>query len=239
MSALSTESTVGQLVVDKPSRARTFERLGIDYCCGGKKPLKQACSEKELDLRLVVEELDRDDQPVPNGRNWAAASLTDLCDHIEQTHHAYLKQELPRLAFLTHKVASRHGDARPALIEVSRVFALLKSEMDEHMIKEERVLFPLCRQLDTADALPAMHCGVRNPIQVMIAEHEHAGSALQQIRSATDNYALPADACNTYRATFDSLQQLERDLHEHVHKENNILFPKAARQEAILSRKGD
>src|SRR5262249_51610023 len=151
----------------------------------------------------------------------------DLCDHIEQTHHRHLKQELPRLEFLTTKVATRHGEKRPALMEVQRVFATLKSEMELHMMKEERVLFPLCRKLDAADELPVMHCGsVGTPIEVMIREHEHAGDAMTKIRSATENYSCPSDACNTYLALFDALEHLERDLHEHVHKENNILFPK-------------
>jgi regulator of cell morphogenesis and NO signaling len=240
MSILTEELTVGQLVVQRPSRARVFERLGIGYCCGGKKPLQQACREKNLDFDGVVRELEKEESAVPDQaeRNWASASLTDLCDHIEQTHHAYLKEELPRLAFLTSKIAARHGENRPALVQVQRVFAELKAEMDSHMMKEERILFPLCRALDTAEELPASHCGsVGNPIEVMIREHEHAGDALAQIRRLTDGYACPADACNTYRATFDSLQQLERDLHEHVHKENNILFPKAIRHERLLSRR--
>jgi regulator of cell morphogenesis and NO signaling len=234
------EMSVAELVVQRPSRARVFEKLGIDYCCGGKKPLQQACREHNLDVGKVLEELNQDQLTVPTGeRNWASASLTDLCDHIEQTHHRYLKEELPRLAFLTAKVANRHGDHRPELVEVARVFALLKSEMDAHMMKEERILFPLCRQLDVVDTLPATHCGsVGNPIEVMISEHEHAGDALAQIRSLTSNYALPAEACTTYRALFDALEQLERDLHQHVHKENNILFPKALRQEKLLARGG-
>jgi regulator of cell morphogenesis and NO signaling len=232
-------AAVGELVVQRPSRARVFEKLGIDYCCGGKKPLQQTCSERNLDLAKVVEELEQEQTAAPpnTGRNWASASLTDLCDHIEQTHHQYLKEELPRLAFLTTRVATRHGDIRPALREVQRVFAELKAEMDSHMLKEERVLFSLCRQLDAAEELPAMLCGsVGNPIEVMISEHEHAGDALAEIRALTNNYALPAHACNTYRALFDSLAQLERDMHEHVHKENNILFPKAIRAERVLSR---
>jgi regulator of cell morphogenesis and NO signaling len=231
------QCTVGELVVERPSRARVFEKLGIDYCCGGKKLLQDVCLEKNLDYATVIKELDFEQAaPAPAVRNWASASLTDLCDHIEQTHHHYLKQELPRLEFLTTKVANRHGDKRPALVEVQRVFAELKAEMDQHMMKEERVLFPLCRELETSEELPAMHCGsVGNPIEVMIQEHEHAGDAVARIRALTDNYFCPPDACNTYRALFDALHHLERDLHEHVHKENNILFPKAIRLEKLLA----
>ena len=237
--SITAETSVGELVVERPSRARVFEKLGIDYCCGGKKPLQEVCRERNLDFAAVTSELEQEQvAPDQAERNWASASLTDLCDHIEQTHHAYLKQELSRLAFLTTKVATRHGDKRPALIEVQRVFADLKAEMDSHMLKEERVLFPLCRELDVADELPATHFGsVGNPIEVMIQEHEHAGDAVAQIRGLTDNYTCPSDACNTYRALFESLAHLERDLHEHVHKENNILFPKAIRVERLLAGK--
>jgi regulator of cell morphogenesis and NO signaling len=235
--SITGEALVGQLVVERSSRARVLEKFGIDYCCGGKRTLLQACRDLRLDYGAVVQELENEQVASTDAqRNWASASLTDLCGNIEQTHHRYLKQELPRLEFLTTKVATRHGAQRPALVEVQRVFAELKAEMDLHMMKEERVLFPLCRQLDTAETLPAMHCGsVGNPIEVMIREHEHAGDALAQIRALTDGYTLPRDACNTYRALFDSLQHLERDLHEHVHKENNILFPKAIRQERLLA----
>jgi len=231
------EKTVGEWVVERPSRARVFERLGIDYCCGGKHPLRQACVQKSLDYEVVLAELERDGAaPEEGARNWASASLTDLCDHIEQTHHAYLKQELPRLEFLTTKVAARHGDTRPALRQVHQVFVTLKSEMEGHMMKEERVLFPLCRQLDVAEALPAMHCGsVANPIEMMIREHEDAGDALARIRVLTEDFTCPQEACNTFRAMYDGMHQLEQDMHQHVHKENNILFPKAIRQEKLLS----
>jgi regulator of cell morphogenesis and NO signaling len=239
MSQTLIETTVGQLVVERPSRARVFEKLGIDYCCGGKKPLGSAIEERGLDAGAVVAELEQEQTGAApqGGRNWATASLTDLADHIESTHHAYLKAELPRLAQLTHKVASRHGDRRPELVEIYDVFSGLKAEMESHMMKEERILFPLCRRLDTAETLPPSHCGsVANPIEVMVREHEDAGDALARIRVLTNDYTPPPDACNTYRATFDSLRQLEADMHQHVHKENNILFPKAARAERLLSR---
>lgn len=239
MSQALVETTVGDLVVQRPSRARVFEKLGIDYCCGGKKTLSLVIAEKGLAADQVVEALTREasEQREQGERNWASASLTDLCDHIERTHHAYLKQELPRLEFLTAKVANRHGDRIPALVEIHHVFMTMKAELESHMMKEEQVLFPICRRFDTADALPASHCGtVENPIRVMIQEHDDAGEALARIRALTNDYTPPADACNTFRATFDSLHQLEQDMHIHVHKENHILFPRAARMEKLLSR---
>jgi regulator of cell morphogenesis and NO signaling len=240
MSSTLIESTVGQLVVERPSRARIFEKLGIDYCCGGKKPLGQAIAEKGLESQKVVAELEHElagHGRDPKERDWSTASLTDLCDHIETTHHQYLKEELPRLQFLTNKVAQRHGDHRPELVEIHRIFLALQEEMISHMMKEERVLFPICRKLDNAEALPATHCGsIGNPITQMLHEHDDAGAALARIRELSGDYTPPADACNTYRATFDALHQLERDMHQHVHLENNILFPKAQKMEKLLSR---
>lgn len=230
------ETTVGQLVTHRPGRARIFESFGIDYCCGGKKPLAQACNEKGIDVNVVLGVLRAFDEQSPaTERDWSTASLTELADHIEHTHHAYLKQELPRLDYLTNKVASRHGPDRPALVELRDLFQKFQAELMSHMWKEENVLFPLCRQFDGAETLPPMHCGtVDNPIRVMIHEHDDAGTDLARMREITDNYALPEHACNTYRALFQSLIDLEQDMHRHVHKENSILFPKALETEGRL-----
>jgi regulator of cell morphogenesis and NO signaling len=228
MSALETEKTVGEWVVERPARARVFERLGVDYCCGGKLPLRQACEKKRLDYAVVLAELEGAEEAPEQGVDWAGASLGALCDHIEQSHHAYLKAELPRLDFLTTKVAARHGDRVPALREVRAVFAKLKSEMDAHMKEEEEVVFRRFRQLEAGDgSVEADHPKVGNSIEVMIHEHDGAGDALARIRALTDDFTCPPDACNTFRAMYDALHQLERDMHQHVHKENNILFPKA------------
>jgi regulator of cell morphogenesis and NO signaling len=240
------QATVGQLVTERPARARVFESFGIDYCCGGKKPLSQACGERGLDARMVLGVLAAfDQQPAPGERDWSKAGLAELADHVEATHHAYLKQELPRLAFLTARVATRHGDRRPELVEIHEIFLRFQAELESHMAKEERVLFPLCRALDAAAAgaqpshaqpsqaqLPASHCAsVKTPIAVMVREHEDAGEALARFRELTDDFTPPADACNTWHAMYDALQQLERDMHEHVHQENNILFPRAIQAE--------
>ena len=237
---LDPETTVGQLVAERPNRARVFETFGIDYCCGGKKPLSQACGEKGVSTETVLNVLHLlDEQAAGAGaadRDWTKASMTELANHIELTHHAYLKQELPRLEFLTGKVANRHGDRLPQLVELRDVFAAFQAELFQHMEKEERVLFPLCRQMDhvkPGEELPAFHCGsVENPIAVMVREHDDAGDALRRMRELTDDYTPPADACNTFRATYDALAQLERDMHRHVHKENSVLFPKAIEAEA-------
>jgi regulator of cell morphogenesis and NO signaling len=231
------EVTVGQLVTERPGRARVFEAFGIDYCCGGKKPLRQAIAEKGLSENTVLGVLDALDGQAPtNERDWSSASLTDLSNHIEQTHHAYLKPELPRLEFLVNKIAYKHGTTRPQLIELATTFKAFKAELESHMQKEEVVLFPICRQLESAKAPTRFHCGsVQNPVSVMIREHDDAGDALKRIRNLTDEYTVPDDACSTYRATFDSLRELELDMHRHVHKENSILFPKVIELEQKLS----
>lgn len=237
---ITPEHTVGQLVSEKPARSRIFEKLGIDYCCGGKKTLAAACADKGLDAATIAIVLDSDalDATAANLVDAASMSMTALCDHIEATHHAYLRVELPRLAFLTTKVASRHGERDARLQEVAEVFAALHAEMDSHMMKEEQILFPLIRALDAAtDGAPPSHCGsINNPIRVMEHEHDSAGGAVARMRILTDGFTPPMDACNTYRAMLDSLAQLERDLHQHVHKENNVLFPRAANRERELTK---
>ncbi|HEY8667591.1 MAG TPA: iron-sulfur cluster repair di-iron protein [Tepidisphaeraceae bacterium] len=235
--SVTLEATVGQLVVERPGRARVFENLGIDYCCGGKKPLGEACRDKGLDPQQLLAEIQAADTTTSeSGRNWAAATITELADHIQSTHHALLKAEFPRLDRLTDKVATVHGQRHPDLLAVRATFVEFKEELEAHMMKEERILFPLCRQIDSGDAMES-HCGsVANPIRMMMLEHDHAGAAMEKMRALTNGYVPPADACNTYRAMLDGLAVIEADMHQHVHKENNILFPRAIAAEDGLSR---
>lgn len=230
MSAFTLDQTVGELVREHPARSRIFERLGIDYCCGGKKSLAEVCAAKKLDPQTVIRTLQavEAERGYVAGEDPAAMTLTELADHIEATHHAYLKTELPRLHQIINKVATVHGGAHPELAQVLAVFNVLQDEMIQHMAKEERILFPIIRQLEAAKGPSAFHCGsISNPIGVMEREHESAGDALRRIRSLTADYAVPESACNTYRVMLDSLARLEADMHQHVHKENNILFPAA------------
>ena len=229
---LSTESTVSDLVVERPSRSRVFEELGIDYCCGGGVPLKEACAGAGLDVDEVLAELERREA----GQTADEAGLTgmglgEMVDHVVETHHAYLKEELPRLSFLVDKVANVHGGAHPELMELRGVFERLRMELEEHTEKEERVLFPACRELERGKSIFSFG-SVKGPIASMMAEHVEAGVYLGRIRELTWDYDLPKDACNTYRAMLDGLAELERDTHYHVFKENSILFPKAASAEA-------
>lgn len=225
---IDAQRTVGELVTERPGRARVFERLGIDYCCGGKRPLSEACAKKELDAATVVAMLEATEEASAGdaGTDWTQASLAALCDHIVGSHHAYLREELPRLAFLTDKVATAHGNRHAELLDVRDTFAELSAELGIHMLKEEYDLFPACRRLEHGEPISAAALGP--PIAVMEDEHAFVGAALERLHELTQGYEPPADACNSYRAMLDGLSTLERDLHEHIHEENNILFPRAA-----------
>ncbi len=234
MPTLDTNTTVGDFVRDNPDRARVFESLRIDYCCGGKVSLDQACRKRGLDVSVVLQQIEQCDQSGLSESLIDADSmtLTELADHIEATHHNYLKEELPRLDFMTEKVARVHIDREPRLAQTRQAFLALKAELEPHMMKEERILFPIIRQMEQASGPLQFHCGsVANPIRQMEYEHDQAGNALAILSESTDCYTPPEWACNTYRAMLDSLALLETDMHQHVHKENNVLFPKAIQLE--------
>jgi len=229
--ALDLSRTVGELVVERPARARIFEKLGIDYCCGGNKPLDEACRAMGIDHTRVHAELEEADTQADGDRDRLdpnGMSLAALADHIVETHHAYLRRELPRLGALTKRVHHAHGTRDERLGEVERIFGALAEELFSHMLKEERILFPIVRRIEASAGPAESHCGsISNPIAVMEQEHQIAGDALATLREKTDGFEPPSWACNTYRVMLDGLAELERDLHLHIHKEDNILFPKA------------
>jgi regulator of cell morphogenesis and NO signaling len=239
MSTFSIQNTVGEVVAKSPALLRLFESARIDYCCGGKKTLAEVCAERNLDPQTFLATLDEAAAVIDGDTaiDASAMSLTELADHVERTHHAYLREEFPRLHMLTGRVAQVHGGDDPRLVEVRDTCLALAGEMANHMMKEENVLFPMIRQLDASDSLPAFHCGsLANPIRQMELEHHGAGDALEKLRTLTDEYAPPTWACNTYRAMLDALAHLERDMHVHVHKEDNVLYPRALRREAELAK---
>ena len=235
MNAVS-EKTVGEWVRERPARSRVFEKFGIDYCCGGKKPLLEACHEKAVDVNQVLSAIEQSDaQPHSEVIDWSKRTMTELCDHIIERHHEWLRRELPRMEFMAQKVARVHGERHPEMLQVAQVFQELKDEMMMHMHKEEEVLFPLIRKMEETSRRPQFHCGTLSmPIGVMEEEHENAGHALARMRELTHDYVPPADSCNTFRALLSTLEELESDMHEHVHKENNILFPAAQQRESEL-----
>jgi regulator of cell morphogenesis and NO signaling len=230
--------TVRDIAATSLAAVRIFEKFGIDYCCGGKRPLADVCREKGYDTEAIQSELDAALSTAPDsGRDWSGAPLADLIDHIVTTHHEYLRRELPAVEQRLEKVYrvhhQRYGSTLTGLPEV---FAALKAELEMHLMKEERMLFPAIaafeNAIDSGQPLPRTPFGtVANPIHVMEDEHESAGQALSRIREITGDFAIPESACVTYRALMRGLDELERDLHMHIHLENNILFPRAERLE--------
>lgn len=238
MTTIDISATLGSLVAARPSRSRVLEQLGLDYCCGGKSTLANACEAAGLDTSAVVAQITQGDidSPADSTTDWTTAGLADLADHIEATHHAYLKSELPRITELAEKVAQVHGTLHPEAKTLAGIFAGLRAELEAHLMKEEMILFPICRQLESADGPVAFHCGsVANPIGAMEYEHDMAGEALAKMSQVTQGYTTPEGLCNTYRALMDALKGLELDLHQHIHKENNILFPRAIELESRLA----
>jgi len=227
----SIETTLGAFVAARPGLARVFEQLGLDYCCGGRRTLAAACAARGLaaDTVLVMLEAVATASAHPADIDVAALSLTDLADHIERTHHCYVKEELPRLLEMADRVARKHGERDPRLPEVAATVAALTAEMLNHLHKEEGILFPLVRQLEAGEAGALPGGAIAHPIRVMEAEHEHAGQAVARLRALTDDFTPDAAACNTHRALLAGLGEFEGDLHRHVHKENNVLFPRALR----------
>jgi regulator of cell morphogenesis and NO signaling len=226
-----TRPTVRDIAAQSPAALSVFEKYKIDYCCGGHRPLAEACGERGVSPETVLAEVEEGSyRPAPE-RNWGAASLRELIGHIVRRHHGYLNTELPVLAARLAKVVEAHGPRHSQTLgPLESTFSALKGELEMHLRKEETVLFPAIEEMETAGAEPL--CGtLRNPIRMMEYEHESAGQALRTMRQLTADYAAPADACITFRALYAGLEELEKDLHTHIHLENNILFPRAAEME--------
>lgn len=235
------EQSVRDIAIEHPSTVPVFESLGIDYCCGGGQSLKQACEHANLPVEGLLELLEG---AVPGGPGqdevcWKDAALTSLTAHIVERHHAYVRDEAPRLEALSSKVADKHGVTHLELVRIRDLFARLSRELLAHMQREERVLFPFICQMESASlagelAPPAFFGSVRNPVARMLADHDDAGELLARIRELAGGFQAPADACPSYRALYAGLQEFERDLHRHVHLENNLLFPRAIEMERRL-----
>jgi regulator of cell morphogenesis and NO signaling len=224
---VTTETKVGQIAAEHPLATRVFARHGIDFCCGGGRPLREACREKGVDATRVLDEIRKElaapealaKAGAPSDR-WNEAALGELIDHILATYHRPLHEELPRLEAMARKVVAVHREKDPErLPELLSTYLALKAELDGHMAKEEQILFPMIKRGQGAMA--------GGPVAVMEHEHDVAGGLLRRLRELTDGYDVPAEACNTWRALWHGLKALEEDLHEHIHLENNILFPRA------------
>ncbi len=236
---IAATQTVGEIAAELPNCTREFEKLGIDYCCGGNRTLGQACAEAKLPIEEVLERLKKSTESAgQNGstENWQAASLADLIANITATHHVFVRSECPRILALTEKVVCVHGKNHPELLRVQELFTALSEELSVHLMKEEQILFPYVLRMEESalagePAPPAMFGTVMNPIGMMMREHDGAGDALRALRTVTRDYTLPGDACISYRTLYQALEGFEADLHQHIHKENNILFPRAAAME--------
>jgi regulator of cell morphogenesis and NO signaling len=227
---ISPDATVADVAVLNPGVTRVFEQYGIDYCCGGRNTIREATGKAGIALEELMQSLDRNcsDAVPASERDWNQAPLGELITHILDAHHVFIRRESPRIEGLLAKVVNRHGANHPELNEMQDVFGAMSQELAMHLMKEEQVLFPLIERLIAGAPAPMpLHC----PVSRMFEEHEDAGELLQSLRRLTSNYTPPPEACMSYRALYQALEEFEHDLHQHIHLENNILFPKAIRLE--------
>ncbi len=232
MSATS-ERKVGEIVAANPSAARVLEEAGVDYCCGGQKSLHDAClhagvSEEEILKRLRENQASVDE----NDKNWISSPLAELTEHIRSKHHQYVREAARRIQPLATKVKGVHGANHPELSDIEKLFTEVANEMISHMQKEERILFPYIEALERAangkeSVEKPFFQSVRNPVHTMMQEHDASAARVRQIREKSAGYAPPPDACTSYQALYSELKKFETDLHQHVHLENNVLFPRA------------
>jgi regulator of cell morphogenesis and NO signaling len=235
---LDANRTVRELAIEIPNATRAFEKLGIDYCCGGSQTLSDACLRAKVPLEKVVHALQEEGNPQPEKDllDFNHGVLAELIEHILATHHTYVKKELPRLQQLLKKVVSVHGANHPELGQIQQIFHVMAAELNSHMMKEERILFPHIIALEDAvrngKPMPRPAFGtVSNPVHMMELEHDAAGAALKEINKLSSNYTPPADGCFSYNTLYSALKEFEADLHQHVHLENNILFPRSIQME--------
>jgi regulator of cell morphogenesis and NO signaling len=235
---MNDDPKLGEIAAAHPGATRVLEEAGLDYCCGGRQSLHDACAQAGVSERELLERLRQNESTATAAdRNWASASLCDLTRHIRENHHRYVRSAIQRVEPLLAKVKAKHGANHPEIEQVEHLFLELGREMTMHMQKEEQILFPYIDGLERArnarqPVEPPFFYTVRNPIQAMMKEHDSAGELASQIRELTGRYAAPQDACAAFKALYEELRQFEADLHQHVHLENNILFPRAVRLEA-------
>ena len=237
---INSETTVRDVALQMPESTRLFESLKIDYCCGGNQPLGQACASAGVDVDEVMEMLAGVGQS-NEAKDFQNTSLPELITHILDTHHVFTKTEMDRLQSLADKVLDAHGGNHPELVHLKELLSRLCADLKPHMFKEEQILFPyimaLVQAADQNRPVPFAPFGtVNNPIRMMMREHDTAGEILRDLRALTSDYKVPADACISYQTLYQALENFEKDLHQHIHLENNILFPKALGLENALNR---
>jgi len=234
----SKENIVGEVVATDFRTASVFKSHRIDFCCRGNRSIDDVCQTNGLKADSLVDELNNiaqlKDESTPNFQTW---DMDLLADYIEKKHHRYVEKRIPELKTYLNKIAKVHGERHPELLEIDDLFSASAYELLSHMQREETILFPYVRDLATQTNNEKPHFGtVRNPINVMMQEHDNEGVRFRKIAELSDNYDPPNDACTTYKVAFEMLKEFEEDLHAHIHLENNILFPKAIATEASLVR---
>ena len=230
---------VAAVVAKNIKSAHVFKKHGIDYCCGGGISIEEACRKNNADLNDLLNDLNNVDRAVDRSEDYNSWKLDFLIDHILQVHHTYVLESLPVMQEYADKVATVHGHHYTEVIKIRDIVSEVCAELNSHLQKEERILFPYVKHLvnlsnSGSPASPPPFGTAKGPIQVMEIEHEHAGEAFKELRKLSNDFAPPPEACNTFRALYALLEEFENDLHQHVHLENNILFPKALQLESSL-----
>jgi len=240
---INSAMTVREIAVEVPQSTRLFEKFKIDYCCGGNRPLTEACASAGVEVAELIEMLAgvyQADRTADGAMDFQRLSLPELITHIVDKHHVFTKEEIARLDSLMKKVVAAHGDNHPELHKAGELLGRLCADLMPHMFKEEQILFPCISALVNAaaknQAAPFAQFGtVNNPVRMMMMEHDAAGQILRELRIVTSGYSVPADGCISYRTLYEALAGFEKDLHQHIHLENNILFPRAIELEAQLA----
>src|SRR5690606_9696784 len=240
------KTTIGEMVAKDYRAATVFQKFGIDYCCKGNRTLEEATEMKNINVNAVKTELEKVlNTPAEENMDFNFWPLDLLADYIEKKHHRYVEERIPLLLQYLNKLCKVHGDVHPELFEINRLFNETAGDLTSHIKKEELILFPYIRKMlkkqkDGSSVRSAPHFGtVKNPIKMMMDEHENEGERFEKIAALSDNYAPPADACNTYRVTYALLDEFEKDLHKHIHLENNILFPQSILHEEKMAEVED
>ncbi|MFZ5988170.1 MAG: iron-sulfur cluster repair di-iron protein [Bacillota bacterium] len=226
MSEFNVSQTVGDIVSIMPKASEVFRKYNIDFCCGGNRPLKEAISEQKLNEQEILEKLDEayeETRKFTDSVDFRKMSPSELIDYIESTHHVFVKGILPEISELTTKILRVHGPTHSELFKVHKLFHNLKTELEQHLIKEEEILFPMIKQYDSEPSRELLD-RINKVMKETEDEHETAGGVLKELRKITEEYKVPEDVCSTFCTTYQKLQELESDLFQHIHLENNILF---------------
>jgi len=240
----NSEAKMKDIALSNPGARQVLEDAGLDYCCGGGKSLHEACLHANVSPEEILNRLRKNAKETgPEDLNWMAAPLCELTRHIREKHHRYVREAIPRTRTLSDKVVTKHGQNHAELADIGKLFAEVGREMIMHMQKEEQILFPYIDALEQAvnahgSVEPPFFQTVKNPINAMMQEHDAAGDLVRTIRNLTSGYTPPSDACTSFKALYQALREFEVDLHQHVHLENNVLFPRAVELEASVRHEG-